>query len=79
MRPVANKKALQRPTPLPPELVIQRAGKYWFYSYIRYDNHKYKGWYKLGYERAYKKGQKELRKFNERLSYLREVRVFNAD
>lgn len=72
-------KSLITVNPLPPEIVIQRKGKYWFFVYIRYGNRRYEGWHKLGYERAYKKGQKELRKFNRQLSYKREVRVFNAD
>lgn len=80
MIPKAKQKPLKRRTPPPPEAVIERTGKYWFNVYIRYGMARYgpyngRGWSCLGYERAYKKGQKELKKYNKRLSYKKEVTV----
>jgi len=63
-----------------PQIVIERVGKYWFKVYIR-ENWLISGpmWYRLGYERAYKKGRKELKKFKKQLKYKKEIVVINEN
>jgi hypothetical protein len=57
-----------------PKIVIERTGKYWFKVSIQ-DNwcNMTRDWHRLGYERAYKKGRKELKKVKKKEAYKKET------